>query len=79
MTSADDPYLRIEIPLGEIRILLGGEDPDTVENIEGLVDLSDGTTRTFTALTLAEVDRLMKKWERSGESSWGHTFGCRTW
>lgn len=68
MPAARDYYLRAAITHGEVRIVLGGEDPNTVENTDGFVDLDDGTTRTFTVLTVAEVDRLMKKWEQSGES-----------
>ncbi len=68
MAEANDPYFRVAIARGEIRILLADEDPDTVENIDGFVQLADGTTRTFTALTLTEVARAMTKWEQSGES-----------
>jgi ABC-type Fe2+-enterobactin transport system substrate-binding protein len=71
MPADPDHYLRVPITRGELRIVLGGEDPDTIENTDGFIDLDDGTTRTFTALTLAEVDRVMKKWEQSGESSSG--------
>lgn len=71
MADITDHYLRVPITHGRVRIALGGEDPDTVENTDGFIDLDDGTTRTFTVFTLAEVDRLMKKWEQSGESSSG--------
>jgi hypothetical protein len=69
-----DPYLHLATARGEVRLLLGGEDPNTVENIDGFISLDDGTTRTFTALTLAEVDRAMKKWEHSGECLAGGYF-----
>jgi hypothetical protein len=68
VAEADDPYFHVAIARGEIRILLGGEDPDTVENTDGFVDFNDGTTRSFTVLTLADVDRVMRKREQSGES-----------
>jgi hypothetical protein len=63
--------MRVPLARGAIRIALGGEDPDTIENTDGFIDLDDGTTRSFTVLTLAEVDRLMRKWEQSGESHSG--------
>ena len=40
----------------EIRILLGDEDPNRVGNVDGFVDLDDGTPRTFTVLTIADAD-----------------------
>jgi hypothetical protein len=69
--ASPDHYLHAAITRGEVRIALGDDHPDTVENTDGFIDLDDGTTRTFTVLTLAEVDRLMKKWEQSSESRSG--------
>jgi hypothetical protein len=68
VTRADDAYLRVATAIGEVRILLGGEDPAIVENCDGFIHSPSGEVRSFTAMTLMEIDRVMQKWEASGES-----------
>ena len=66
------PYLRVPFPGGQVVILLGAEDdPATVENCDGYVVLDDGTHRTFTALTVAEISRLLTKFQSTGEEGGG--------
>ena len=60
------------MPGGQVLVLLGAEDdPATVENCDGHVLLDDGSHRTFTALTVAEISRLMARWESTGEEGGG--------
>ncbi len=72
MNERFDPYLRVPVPGGQVLILLAAkDDPATVENCDGHVLLEDGTRRTFTALTVAEISRLMAKWQTTGEEGGG--------
>jgi hypothetical protein len=67
-----DPYLSVSVEGGQVLILLGADDdPTTVENCDGHVLLEDGSRRTFTALTVAEISRLMGRWQSSGEEGGG--------
>ena len=47
-----------------------------MENVDGYVYLDDGVVKTFTALTLAEVDRLLNRWAQSGEALSGLYLCC---
>jgi hypothetical protein len=72
VTVSGDPYVRVETASGEVRLLLGeDDDPATVENCDGFIAYTDGTVRSFSALTVAEVDRLLRRWEQTGESRAG--------
>jgi hypothetical protein len=42
----------------------------------GVRHLPDGSRWSATILTLAEVDRLMSRWARTGESVGGNYFRC---
>ena len=52
------------------------DDPDIVDNIDGYVYLDDGVVKTFTAVTLAEVDRMLTRWSQSGEALSGLYLCC---
>lgn len=72
MTDTDGPYSLLPIEGGEVRLLLGAEDdPATVDNCDGFVDGVDGSTKSFTIMTLAAIDRVMSRWESSGEGGSG--------
>ena len=72
MSEPHDPYLRVPVAGGQVLILLAAEDdPATVENCDGHLELDNGSRRTFTALTVAEISRLMARWQSTGEASDG--------
>ncbi|MET8956354.1 hypothetical protein [Streptomyces sp. NPDC004533] len=45
-------------------------------NVDVEVRLPDGSRWSATIFTLAEVDRLMKRWEETGEAADGRCFWC---
>jgi hypothetical protein len=48
--------------------MLGAEDsPELVENVDVEVVMSDGSRWAATFISLAEIDRIMKRWETTGE------------
>lgn len=55
-------------------MLGGGENLEQVENIDAEVTLADGTRWRGTFLTLAEIDRIMKRWQVTGECDGGAYF-----
>jgi hypothetical protein len=64
-----DSYLRLPVSGGEIRFRMNpDDDPATVDNVDGYVYLGDGVVKTFTALTLVEVERILTRWAQSGEA-----------
>jgi hypothetical protein len=52
------------------------EDLDAVCNIDVEVRLTDGSRWNATVCTVAEVQRLMEKWARTGEEAGGRYFWC---
>ncbi|MCR6482890.1 hypothetical protein M8542_08670 [Amycolatopsis sp. OK19-0408] len=54
----------------------GGEQPETVENVDAEVRFPDGSRWSATFFTLAEVGRLMANWARTGEYGGGRYFWC---
>jgi hypothetical protein len=72
-----DTYVRLPVAGGEIRFRMNpGDDPATVDNVDGYVYLNDGVVKTFTALTLVEVDRILTRWTQSGEALSGLYLVC---
>lgn len=53
-----------------------GEDPEAAENIDADVVFTGGARYAVTFLTLAEVDRLMRRYETTGECRSGTYFTC---
>ncbi|MFE4912296.1 hypothetical protein ACFRCX_12200 [Streptomyces sp. NPDC056652] len=49
---------------------------EEVCNVDAEVHLADGSRWSSTIFTLAEVDRLMRSWEASGEAVSGQCFFC---
>ncbi|MGW6896668.1 hypothetical protein ACWGF2_08445 [Streptomyces sp. NPDC054919] len=49
---------------------------DEVCNVDVEVHLPGGSRWSATIFTLAEVDRLMRKWEGTGEAAEGQSFWC---
>jgi hypothetical protein len=52
------------------------EDLDAVCNVDVEVRLVDGSRWSATVFTVAEVERLMEEWSRSGEALGGRYFWC---
>jgi hypothetical protein len=74
MPPTSDIYWRKAFPEGEVRLLLGDDDPDTVANCDGFVSRGHGL-HSFTAMTLEELRRVMERDESAGEDgrgSWIH-------
>ncbi|MFE7116126.1 hypothetical protein ACFU99_11975 [Streptomyces sp. NPDC057654] len=73
----DGPWYRVCMEDFEALFLLGpGEDLDSVCNVDVEVRLADGSRWSATVFTVAEVERLMESWSRSGEALGGRYFWC---
>ncbi|MER7585118.1 hypothetical protein [Kitasatospora sp. NPDC097691] len=73
----DGPWYRVCTDRFEASFLPGaGEDLDAVCNVDVEVRLVDGSRWSATVFTIAEVQRLMEKWSRSGEALGGRYFWC---
>ncbi|MFE7128144.1 hypothetical protein [Streptomyces sp. NPDC057617] len=49
---------------------------DEVCNVDAEVHLPDGSRWSATIFTVAEVSRLMRRWEETGEAAGGRCFWC---
>lgn len=73
----DGPYYRARAEGFEALFLPSPDEVlDEVCNVDVEVRLPDGSRWSATIFTLAEVDRLMKRWEESGEAAGGRCFWC---
>jgi hypothetical protein len=64
----DDPGFRLHLLLEE------GEPLDQVCNVDGWIDVPGDGTWAATFFTVAEVGRLMARWDETGESAGGAYF-----
>lgn len=55
-------------------MLEANEDPDSVCNVDGWIDVPGRGSWTGTFLSLAEVARLMEHWRETGENASGAYF-----
>ncbi|MEU3690345.1 hypothetical protein [Streptomyces narbonensis] len=74
----DEPWYRVRTEHFEASFLpSAGEDLDAVCNVDVEVRLAaDGSRWSATVFTLAEVERLMKRWSQTGEELGGRYFWC---
>nr|WP_202495616.1 hypothetical protein [Streptomyces sp. SID4982] len=74
----DEPWYRVRTARFEASFLPDAdEDLDAVCNVDVEVRLTaDGSRWSATVFTLAEVERLTKRWQRTGEESGGRYFWC---
>ncbi len=73
----DGPYYRARAEEFEALFLPSPDEVlDEVCNVDVEVHLPDGSRWSATILTLAEVDRLMRRWEGTGEAAAGRCFWC---
>ncbi|MFH9354953.1 hypothetical protein [Kitasatospora sp. NPDC017646] len=73
----DGPYYRARAEGFEALFLPSPDEVlDEVCNVDVEVRLPDGSRWSATIFTLAEVDRLMKGWEDTGEAADGRYFWC---
>ncbi|MFF2145770.1 hypothetical protein [Kitasatospora sp. NPDC058190] len=73
----DGPYYRVRTDGFEAFFLPNpGEVLDQVRNVDAEVRLLDGSRWSATIFTVAEVSRLMKRWEETGEAAGGRCFWC---
>ncbi|TDC50152.1 hypothetical protein E1258_26650 [Micromonospora sp. KC207] len=74
---ANSPLTKVQLNGAEAAFMLGAaDDADTVENVDVEVTLDDGSRWSATFLTLAEIRRLMERWEATGECFSGAYFQC---
>lgn len=67
-----EPWYRVRTEDFEALFLPGpDEDLDSVCNVDVEVRLTDGSRWSATVRTVAEVERLMENWSRSGEALGG--------
>ncbi|WP_406630829.1 hypothetical protein [Amycolatopsis sp. WGS_07] len=70
----DEPYYVVRTSAFDAFFLVGEEDPDEVANVDFRVQYPDSARWGATMFTLDEVDRLMRRWERTGEYADGRYF-----
>lgn len=71
------PWYRVRADRFEASFLpSAGEDLDAVCNVDVEVRLTDGSRWSATVFTVAEIERLLEKWSRSGEALGGRYFWC---
>ncbi|WP_449060997.1 hypothetical protein [Planomonospora algeriensis] len=57
--------------------MLGAEDDkETVENVDAELILPDGTRWSATFMTLRAIEKVMNRWQETGECSSGAYFQC---
>lgn len=60
--------LKVQLDGAVAAFMLGAEDsPELVENVDVEVALSDGSRWAATFISLAEIGRIMERWETTGE------------
>jgi hypothetical protein len=76
---ANSPYVEVALEGGaEAAFLLGAEDdPDTVEDIDVTVTLTDGSRWSASLMSLSQIARIMARWRVSGECLGGSYFQCQ--
>lgn len=73
----DGPFYRVRCDGFEVSFTPNaGESLDMVCNVDMWLTLADGSRWTGTVFTLAEVERLMRRWRDTGEALGGRYFGC---
>ncbi|MGW4399389.1 hypothetical protein ACWEHA_29225 [Amycolatopsis nivea] len=71
----DSPYYLVRTTAFDVFFLVGGgENPDEVDNVDVEVRCPDGSRWSATMFTLDEVDRIMRRWEGTGECADGSYF-----
>lgn len=72
-----DASTSASVPGAEVIFLLGAEDDaGTVDNVDVVVTLADGSRWSATLLTLDAIQRLMDRWRETGENLAGDFFQC---
>jgi hypothetical protein len=73
----DGPYYRVRADGFEAFFLPNPDEVlDEVCNVDAEVRIPDGSRWSATIFTVAEVSRLMKRWEETGEAAGGRCFWC---
>jgi hypothetical protein len=73
----DGPFCRVRTSVFDVTFMVGsGERLEAVENVDAEVRLPDGSRWSATIFTLAEVERLMSAWARTGEYGGDSYFWC---
>lgn len=74
----DGPWYRVRTDRFEASFLPDADEPlDSVCNVDVEVRLTaDGSRWSATVFTLAEVERIMARWSRTGEALGGRYFWC---
>ncbi|MEV4479461.1 hypothetical protein [Micromonospora coxensis] len=74
----DDAYGHVvETDGAVVQFMLGGgEDPDTVSNVDAHIYLADGSHRYATFFTLDAVQEVLRRHASTGETGGGRYFWC---
>ena len=73
-----NPLTVVQLNQAEAMFFLGAQDdPETVENVDIEVILTDGSRWSATLMTLAEIARIMMRWKATGENLSGTYFQCQ--
>jgi hypothetical protein len=71
----DGPYFVVERSAFTARFLLGGDDPpESVDNADVHLRLTDGTVRYVTFYTLPAIDRVLRRHRTTGKTANGAYF-----
>jgi hypothetical protein len=66
----ENEHLVLEVALGDCR-------PSEAEDVDAWVTLPDGSRWTATFVTVAQISRLMERWQKTGECLGGRYFAVR--
>jgi hypothetical protein len=73
----DGPFHRVIDPAFELVIpRWEGQDVETAQEADATVRLPDGTHRYATFMTLSAIERVMDRWQETGEGLSGRYFYC---
>ncbi|MDX3105601.1 hypothetical protein [Nonomuraea angiospora] len=77
MIEIDGAFYRISKPSFEMLIpRWEGCAPETADQADATITLSDGTRRSATFMTLGVVSKIMDRWRDTGECLSGRYFWC---
>ncbi|MGW4792046.1 hypothetical protein ACWEPC_06480 [Nonomuraea sp. NPDC004297] len=77
MIEIDGAFYRISKPDFEMLIpRWEGHAPETADQADATITMSDGTRRSATFMTLGVVSKIMDRWRDTGECLSGRYFWC---
>jgi hypothetical protein len=71
------PYVTVQTEKFTVQFLLDGDDdPDTIEEVDATIIAPNGNRWSASLMTLRHAQKLMDRWQSTGENDSGHYFRC---